>query len=137
MSDQAEGAGVSLSRRQGIGCLAIAAFSLAGAALCLVLGALCMGTRGFFDCIGLLTVFPAVFAVAGLASAAVGLQRFTSAGSNPESRRAPAGLAGAWQTVQPLPPTRMPSGDLPPVIHLPGASEPEPSTQNEGESEQA
>jgi len=91
---------IALSRRQGYGCLAIAAVGLLGAALCVVLGVRCLATDDLFNCIGLLTVFPAAFAAVGLVSLAVGVRRFTTADG---AARAPGRLSfgGGWQRVEP------------------------------------
>lgn len=106
----------TLTNRQGFGCLGLAVFSLLAAMLCLGLGARCMATSDLFSCIGLLTVFPAVFLVVGLTSAAVAMQRFTAAGRG--TTKAPAiSLGTVWRPAAvPLRPER------PNVIHLPGAS---------------
>lgn len=86
-----------VGRRQGFGCLALALFSLLGAGLFIFLGCRCLLTCEFFDCIGLLTVFPAVFVAIGLVSGAIGLQRFTTAGRRHSSAARLAGLESGWQ----------------------------------------
>jgi hypothetical protein len=117
-----EPASATLSHGQGFGCLALAALSLLAAGLCLALGARCMSGHGLFDCIGLLTVFPAAFALVGLGSAAVGLQRFTTAGRG-VPRTAPPGLGTVWRPVRVERAERpRPPGTLPDVIYLSGSS---------------
>ncbi|HLZ73327.1 MAG TPA: hypothetical protein VKV26_25765 [Dehalococcoidia bacterium] len=112
---------VAISRRQGYGCLAIAAVGLLGAALCIVLGIRCLATDDLFNCIGLLTVFPAAFAAVGLVSLAVGVRRFTTADASAAAPRQISFGAG-WQRVEPARPDgARRNGDG--VIELPGRSD--------------
>jgi hypothetical protein len=114
-------------RGQGYGCLGLALFSLLGTALFVILGIRCLQKHELFDCIGLLTVFPAAFATIGLTSAAIGLQRFTTAGRRQGLADRLAGLESGWQPVQPVQPfqprvrqERWITRPLNEVIHLPG-----------------
>ena len=120
MTERQEGRPV-FRRSQAFGCLGLGVFSLAIAALCIGLGIRCLTSHGAFDCIGLVTVFPLTFAVIGLGSLAVGLQRFTTASREPE-RATPANPFAAWQSMQ-LPRATNRAADLPGgVIYLPGRS---------------
>lgn len=91
--------GLQLSRRQGYGCLAIAVLGLLGAALCIVLGVRCMATDSLFNCIGLLTVFPAAFAAVGFVALAVGVRRFTTADA--AAAQGQISFGAGWQRVEP------------------------------------
>ncbi len=120
-----------VSRRQGFGCLGLALFSLLSAALFVFLGYRCLLTQDFFDCVGLLTVFPAVFVAIGLVSGAVGLQRFTTAGRQQSSASRLTGLESGWQSLAPRvsTPGRR-AGRLSDVINLPPKQEPPAGRDN-------
>jgi hypothetical protein len=104
---------LSLTRRQSAGCFAIAALGLAAAVLCLVLGWRCTQTTMTFNCLGLLTVFPAVFIAVALVALAIGWRRFVRAEPVIGARRQ-VSFGATWQTVEP------PRRDG--VIELPGRS---------------
>jgi hypothetical protein len=123
------------SRRQGFGCLALALFSLLGAALFVFLGCRCLLTRGIFDCIGLLTIFPAAFVAIGLISGAIGLQRFTAAGRPQRSTAALAGLETGWQSLgSPGSNGKRRFAEPPDVINLPPRRH-KPDGRNDREAE--
>lgn|GEM_PF-3768763 len=75
-----------IARRHAAGCFAIAALGLAGAVLCIALGVRCAATNDAFNCIGLLTVFPAAFLAIGLIAFAVGWRRFVREPEAPARR---------------------------------------------------
>lgn len=75
-----------LARRHAAGCFAIAALGLAGAVLCIALGIRCVAAHDAFNCIGLLTVFPAAFLAIGLTAFAVGWRRFVREPEGPARR---------------------------------------------------
>ncbi|MHB8573906.1 MAG: hypothetical protein ACYDCQ_01100 [Dehalococcoidia bacterium] len=105
----------------------------------MVLGVGCLDSQDFFACIGLLTVFPLAFAAIGLASMAVGFQRFTTAGRAVAGQPAP-GLGAAWQTYRAteLAPAQRIAPEF--VTQLPGAARPDDGAAagpDSGESDSA
>ncbi len=117
-------------RGQGFGCLGLALFSLLGTALLVVLGVKCLQKHDLFDCIGLLTIFPAAFAAIGLASAAIGLQRFTSAGRRQGLADRLSGLESGWSPAAlPHRKEQPAAGQADRVIHLPGPQNPSEDNQ--------
>jgi hypothetical protein len=95
----ADGRLPALTGRQSLGCFAVAALGLAGAALCIGLGVRCLATTETFDCIGLLTVFPAAFLAVGLTALAIGWRRFVNDTAATPARRAQVGLGAIWQPL--------------------------------------
>jgi len=77
----------------------LAAFSVLGVVLFVALGIRCLASHDLFDCIGLLTIFPAAFAVVAMASAAVGFRRFTTLDTPPQHSRAQIGFGPARATL--------------------------------------
>ena len=105
---------LALTRRQSAGCFAIAALGFAAAVLCLVLGWRCTQTTMTFNCLGLLTVFPAVFIAVALLALAIGWRRFVRAEQVAAPARRQLSFGATWRTVEP------PRRDN--VIELPGRS---------------
>jgi hypothetical protein len=127
----------TLSRRQSLGCLGLAAFALCGCVLCIVLGVRCLGGSDLFECIGLLTVFPAAFAAVGLACAAVGLRRFTTTVAGPADGRPQVSFRPGRAAVD-RPAARHPRpGTSDEVIRLPGRREAPAEGDSPGEDERA
>ena len=122
MTSAGHGPPVALSQRQGIGCLALAAFALLGGVLCIALGVRCLLTSPVFDCIGLLTVFPAAFVAVGALSAAIGLRRFTRAGRAEAGPPAVVAFASGWQSVNGYGSAGPMLAAEHDVIHLPAAN---------------
>ena len=112
MAGAADGRPPSLSTRQSAGCFAVAAVGLAGAAICIVLGVRCIATTETFDCIGLLTVFPAMFLAVALVALAIGWRRFVTVDGGAGNRRAQLDLGASGQPLGRTPP--------PNTIPLPG-----------------
>ena len=75
-----------MNRRQGYGCLVIAAVAAGIALLCVALGLGCMHRHGNFDCLGLLRVFPLTFLIVALAAIDVGLTSIRSQRERPRTR---------------------------------------------------
>jgi hypothetical protein len=96
----ADGQPPALTGRQSAGCFAVAALGLAGAALCIVLGVRCIAKTETFDCIGLLTVFPAAFLAVGLTALAIGWRRFVNDAAAMSARTAQVGRAAVWQPLE-------------------------------------